>query len=106
MLGHSPKPVDIAARIAAAQRFREQIVTEFATPLRLVSAEADFLPGLIIDRYNDTFAIQALDQGMEHATPEIVAALEERILAARDCAQQRRCPVAGRTSPRNQGTVW
>jgi 23S rRNA (cytosine1962-C5)-methyltransferase len=77
LLGRSAEPVDIAARIAAAQRFREQIVTD-STAYRLVYAEADFLPALIIDRYDDTFAMQALDQGMERATPEIVAALEEQ----------------------------
>src|SRR5947208_1086398 len=68
-------PIDIAARIAEAQRFREQVVTD-STAYRLIHAEADFLPGLIVDRYGGTFALQALDQGMDRATPEIVTALE------------------------------
>ncbi len=42
---------------------------------RLAFAEADSLPGLIVDRYEDYFVLQALDQGMERATNEIVAAL-------------------------------
>jgi 23S rRNA (cytosine1962-C5)-methyltransferase len=80
MLGRSPDPIHLAARIAAAQRFREQVVTD-STAYRLVHAEADFLPALIIDRYSgdrygDCFAVQALDQAMDRATPEIVAALE------------------------------
>lgn len=75
MLGRSPEPVDIAAGIAAAQRFREQVVTD-SDAYRLVHAEADFLPALIVDRYGDCFAIQMLDQGMDRATPEITAALE------------------------------
>ena len=75
MLGRSADPVDLAARIAAAQRFREQVVTD-STAYRLVHAEADFLPALIVDRYDDCFAVQTLDQGMDRATPEIVAALE------------------------------
>jgi len=75
MLGRANEPVDIAGRIAAAQRFRESVVTD-SNAYRLVYAEADFLPGLIIDRYGDSFAVQALDQGMERATQEIVAALE------------------------------
>ena len=75
MLARSPEPVDIGARIAAAQRFREHVVTD-SNAYRLVHAEADFLPGLIIDRYGDCFAVQALDQGMDRATPQIVAALE------------------------------
>ena len=75
MMGRSAEPVDIAARIAAAQRFRELVVTD-TDAYRLVYAEADFLPALIIDRYDDTFAIQTLNQSMDRATPEIVAALE------------------------------
>lgn len=75
MLGDSPEPVDIAARIAAAQRFREQVVTD-SDAYRLVHAEADFLPALIVDRYGDSFAIQTLDQAMDRGTAEIRAALE------------------------------
>jgi 23S rRNA (cytosine1962-C5)-methyltransferase len=75
MLGGSADPVDLGARIAAAQRFREQVVTD-STAYRLVHAEADFLPALIVDRYGDCFAVQALNQAMDRATPEIVAALE------------------------------
>jgi 23S rRNA (cytosine1962-C5)-methyltransferase len=74
MLSRSAGPIDVAARIAAAQSFREKVVTD-STAYRLVHAEADFLPALIVDRYGDSFAVQALDQGMEHSTPEIVAAL-------------------------------
>jgi len=74
MLTKSAGPFNIGARIAAAQWFREKVVTD-STAYRLIHAEADFLPALIIDRYGDSFAIQALDQGMEHSTPEILAAL-------------------------------
>ncbi len=80
MLGRSPDKIDIAERIAAAQRFRERVVTD-STAYRLVHAEADFLPALIIDRYGgdrygDCLVVQALDQAMNRALPEIVAALE------------------------------
>jgi 23S rRNA (cytosine1962-C5)-methyltransferase len=90
MLSRSAAPIDIAARIAAGQRFREKVVTD-STAYRLVHAEADFLPALIVDRYGDFFAVQALDQGMEHATPAIVAALIEQfsptaIVARNDAA--------------------
>lgn len=74
LLTRSSSPIDIAAVIAAAQRFREKVVTD-STAYRLVHAEADSLPGLIVDRYGDYFAIQALDQGMDKFTAEIVAAL-------------------------------
>ena len=81
---------DIAARIAEAQHFREQVVTD-SDAYRLVHAEADRLPALIIDRYGDAFSVQALDQGMDKVLPEIAAALEEQfqpraIVARNDAA--------------------
>lgn len=42
---------------------------------RLVHAEGDGLPGLIIDVYGDTAVVQAHSLGMYHARPEIAAAL-------------------------------
>jgi 23S rRNA (cytosine1962-C5)-methyltransferase len=75
MLTRTREPVEIAARIAAAQSFRDFIVSD-STAYRLVHAEADFLPALIIDRYADTFTVQTLNQAMDRATSEIVAALQ------------------------------
>lgn len=77
MLSRDEAPFDIGERIARAQRFREQVVTD-SDAYRLVHAEADFLPGLIIDRYADCFTVQALDQGMDRALPQIVDALREQ----------------------------
>lgn len=89
-LGRTAGPVDFAARIAAAQKFREQVVTD-STAYRLAHAEADFLPALIVDRYGDAFAIQTLNQGMDQATDEIVEALNAQfspsaIVARNDAA--------------------
>jgi 23S rRNA (cytosine1962-C5)-methyltransferase len=92
MLTRSTNPIDFDARIAIAQQFREEIVTD-STAYRLVHAEADFLPALIIDRYGDTFALQALNQGMDLSTPAIVAALtaqfSPRAIVARNDAAVR-----------------
>ena len=44
---------------------------------RVVHAEADLLPALIVDRYGDYLVVQTLDQGMDAAKPEIVSCLEE-----------------------------
>ncbi len=90
MLSRSAGPIDLAERIADAQAFRESIVTD-SNAYRLVHAEADFLPALIIDRYDDVFAVQALNQSMDRALPEIAAALEAQfapraIVARNDAA--------------------
>ena len=90
MLSKSADSIDLGLRIATAQRFREQIVTD-SNAYRLVHAEADFMPALIVDRYADCFTVQALDQGMDKALPQIVEALEAQfapraIVARNDAA--------------------
>jgi len=69
-----------AARIGACLALRDRL---FDTPFyRLVHAEADGLPGLIIDRYGDALAVQANTAGMDAATPLILGALQ-RLIAPR-----------------------
>lgn len=63
-------------RLSAAAAHRD-LVVQNADAFRLVFSEADLLPGLIIDRYGDHLVMQALDQGMDAATPEIAACLQD-----------------------------
>lgn len=67
-------------RLAAALRLRENLFSE--PYYRLVHAEADGLPGLIIDRYNEHIVVQPNTAGMQAALPVIVAALEELVKPA------------------------
>jgi 23S rRNA (cytosine1962-C5)-methyltransferase len=57
-------PKLIANRIQAAIAYRKQYV-ENTDAYRVVFSEADFLPGLIIDRYNDVISVQILTQAMD-----------------------------------------
>jgi 23S rRNA (cytosine1962-C5)-methyltransferase len=67
-------------RIGACLTLRDRL---FDRPFyRLVHAEADGLPGLIIDRYGDALAVQANSAGMDAAMPAILGALH-RLLAPR-----------------------
>jgi len=60
-------------RIRAALALRERL---YARPFyRLIHAEADGLPGLIVDRYGDVCVIQPNTAGMDAALADIVAAL-------------------------------
>jgi 23S rRNA (cytosine1962-C5)-methyltransferase len=52
------------ARLRAAARWRERVVSD-ADAYRMVHAEGDLLPGLIVDRYGDCFALQTLTRGMD-----------------------------------------
>jgi 23S rRNA (cytosine1962-C5)-methyltransferase len=65
----SPEPVPdfpklLRQRIAAAIAYREKILRD-TDAYRLIFSEADFLPGLIVDRYNDILSLQILTQGMD-----------------------------------------
>ncbi len=63
-------------RLRAAEEHRRRVVRH-SDAYRLVHGEADLLPALVVDRYADYLVIQTLDQGMDAAKSEIVAALEE-----------------------------
>ena len=57
-------PALLRTRIAEAIAYREKVVRD-TNAYRLVFSEADFLPGLIVDRYNDIFSLQILTQAMD-----------------------------------------
>jgi 23S rRNA (cytosine1962-C5)-methyltransferase len=56
----------VAERIRAAIAYREELVRN-TDAYRIVFSEADFLPGLIVDRYNDVISVQILTQAMDAA---------------------------------------
>ncbi len=43
---------------------------------RLVFSESDFMPGLIVDKYNDTFVLQIYSAGMQKYVSDIVSILQ------------------------------
>jgi 23S rRNA (cytosine1962-C5)-methyltransferase len=51
-------------RIEAAIAYREKMVRE-TDAYRVIFSEADFLPGLIVDRYNDLLSFQVLTQAID-----------------------------------------
>src|SRR5208283_1765990 len=73
------RPIDAAFltdRIRAAAAFRRQVAAG-AQAYRLVAAEGDLLPSLIIDRYGDCFVIQTLSQGMDRLKSMVVEILQK-----------------------------
>ena len=67
LISHEPVP-DLPAllrtRIDDAIAYREKVVRD-TNAYRLIFSEADFLPGLIVDRYNDILSLQILTQAMD-----------------------------------------
>jgi len=74
------EPVDrafFAERIRAAAEYRSTVV-EDTDAWRVVHAEGDLLPSLIVDRYADVLVIQTLSQGAEKRKAELVDILVEQ----------------------------
>jgi 23S rRNA (cytosine1962-C5)-methyltransferase len=86
-------PCDAAwyrARLANALALRERL---FDAPFyRMVHAEADGLPGLVVDRYGDALAVQANTAGMDSSLSDIVAALRD-LLAPRAIVARNDSPI-------------
>src|SRR5436305_14326833 len=76
-------PALLRDRIRAAIAYREQVVQN-TDAYRVVFSEGDFLPGLIVDRYNDLLSIQVLTQGMdsEAARQTVIPELNEQLKPA------------------------
>jgi len=70
-------------RIRDAIAYRERVVRD-TDAYRVVFSEGDFLPGLIVDRYNDVLSLQVLTQAMdsEAARAAIVSELDQQLKPA------------------------
>jgi 23S rRNA (cytosine1962-C5)-methyltransferase len=67
MISHDPVadfPALLRQRIANAVAYREPFIRD-SDAYRVIFSEADFLPGLIVDRYNDIVSLQILTQAMD-----------------------------------------
>lgn len=87
----------IACRFIANQKeinledlFKERLLRAFQlrkdfypnrNSFRLVFSESDFIPGLIIDKYNDTYVLQVYSYGTEKNINSVVQALKEEFNA-------------------------
>jgi 23S rRNA (cytosine1962-C5)-methyltransferase len=75
-------------RIADALAYRERLhllgTDSDTDACRLIFSEADFLPGLIVDRYNDLLSFQVLTQAMdaEPVRQTLLASLTEKLKPA------------------------
>jgi 23S rRNA (cytosine1962-C5)-methyltransferase len=77
------EPIDAAwwlGRLAAAlARRRHLLQLDHTNALRLVHAEADGLPGLIVDRYGDVLVVQMLTLGLEPWREVLIEGLWELV---------------------------
>jgi|HubBroStandDraft_4_1064222.scaffolds.fasta_scaffold10414_4 23S rRNA (cytosine1962-C5)-methyltransferase len=79
-------------RLQEAISYRERVVRD-TDAYRIVFSEADFLPGLIVDRYNDLLSLQVLTQAMD---PEAV----RRVIVSELTERLKPAAIAERVDPR------
>jgi 23S rRNA (cytosine1962-C5)-methyltransferase len=78
--------------LSAACRLRESWLDRSkTTAYRLVHAESDGLPGLVVDRYGEVLVVQFLSAGVEHWRDVIVGKLAEML--APTCIYERSDPA-------------
>jgi 23S rRNA (cytosine1962-C5)-methyltransferase len=71
---------DIKEKIKSAYKLRKQIYPE-RNSFRLVFSESDFLPGLIIDKYNNTYVLQIYSAGMQKNISLVINVLKNEFNA-------------------------
>jgi len=103
-------PALVAERIRAAIAYRrENELVRDTDAYRIVFSEADFLPGLIVDRYNDVVTVQILTQAMDAAPVRdaIVQTLREELQPAGIVERvEARIRELEQLPPRPSGLVW
>ncbi len=109
----SPKPVGdleqlLRERIRAAIAYRERFVQD-TNAYRVIFSEGDFLPGLIVDRYNDVLSVQVLTQAMDVAemrqtlVDELRLAFQPRAIVERVDARVRKLE---QLPEKESGVIW
>ena len=66
-------------RISQAIQFRHKFLTKDNNAARLVHAESDGLPGLIVDRYANTLVLQILSAGMDRQRNIVISILKKLV---------------------------
>ena len=90
----------VADRVRAAVALRARVIdTEKLTAPRLVNAESDGLPGIVVDRYGDYLVVQLYTGAVAHLRDELYNALEA-IVAPKAIYEQRRYRSLAGEAPR------
>lgn len=65
-------------RVKNAWEYRKQVMSQGDTDCcRIIFGEADFLPGLVIDKFSDVLVVESLALGIDRLKQDIVALLKE-----------------------------
>lgn len=78
ILTRKSEPIDsdfIVNRISSANILRQRL--GLAGSFRAVYSEGDYIPGLIVDKYEDTLVVQSLTAGIERLLDAVIDALDK-----------------------------
>ncbi len=65
----------IRNRVKAAWEYRKAVID--TSSCRLIFGESDFLPGLVVDKYEDVLVVESLALGIDKLKPKILEYLQE-----------------------------
>ncbi len=65
----------LRTRVKAAWEYRKATVSDTGS-CRLIFGEADFLPGLVVDKFSDVLVVESLALGIDRLKPQILEELE------------------------------
>ncbi len=68
----------LESRVQAAWDYRKQVID--TSSCRLIFGEADFLPGIVVDKFADVLVVESLALGIDKLKPQILEAAK-RVLA-------------------------
>ena len=68
----------LESRVQAAWDYRKQVID--TSSCRLIFGEADFLPGIVVDKFADVLVVESLALGIDKLKPQILEAVK-RVLA-------------------------
>ena len=66
-------PAFLESRVRAAWEYRKKVID--TSSCRVIFGEADFLPGITVDKYEDVLVVESLALGIERLKPLILSAL-------------------------------
>ncbi len=71
-----PNEAFLRERVRAAWEYRKNVMSDVSS-CRVIFGEADWLPGLVVDKYEDVLVVESLALGIDRLKPVILAALKE-----------------------------
>ncbi|MFZ4826208.1 MAG: class I SAM-dependent rRNA methyltransferase, partial [Phototrophicaceae bacterium] len=96
----------LSRAVHARMVYQDEFDTGVNNAVRLVNAENDFLPGLVVDRYGEWLVLQSLTLGMDHHK-EVISNLLAEMLKPRGIYERSDVDIRRKEGLKDQtGLLW